>query len=110
MSRKRRPRTLLGHQTNAALAIETACISKTSIPVTSAFNAAADLDAKAGAGHFNTGYAGGWEYGLLVTIKNSTPFNVTELVVTVQDRKTNKTNAYVVDNFDEPFNGIYTEG
>lgn len=90
----------------AANAIERACISKASIPITRTFDAA-DLDARAWAGKIRTGFGEG--YGLLVRIKNSTPFNITELVVTVQDQKTNKTNEYVINNFDEPVDGIYAE-
>jgi Rap1a immunity proteins len=84
---------------SAAYAIQRACISKASIGLTP-ISTPSDLDATAWAGSFNV--INSWNYGLLVRIKNSTSFNITELVVEVSDRKTNKTNEYVIDSFDEP--------
>ena len=67
----------------AAYSIQRACISKTSIPITRTFDATTDLNAIAWPGNFNTGFVGGGGYGLLVSIKNSTSFNITEVVVVV---------------------------
>jgi hypothetical protein len=89
----------------AAHSIQRACISKSSISITRTFDPTADLNAMAWPGNYNTGYIDGWKYGLLVRIKNLSTFNITELVVIVRDQKTNKTNEYVVSDFDEPLNG-----
>ena len=45
----------------------------------------------------------------VVSIKNSTSFNITEVVVVVGDRKTNKTNEYVINNFDDASQGFYSK-
>ena len=86
----------------AAYAVERACISKTSVPITTTPDVLA-REGKAGSDYFNTGF--GYSYGLLVTIKNATTFNITELVVVVQDQKTSKENEYVIDQFREPLSG-----
>jgi hypothetical protein len=85
----------------AAYAIERACISKTSVPITAPDVMA--TEAEAWADYFNTGF--GSSYGLKVTIKNVTTFNVTELVVVVHDRKTGKANEYLLDKFNAPLSG-----
>jgi hypothetical protein len=86
----------------AVYAVERACISKTSVPITSTFDELA-REGRAWADYFNTGF--GYSYGLQVTIKNTSPFNITELVVVVQDRKTGKVNEYVLNQFHEPLSG-----
>jgi hypothetical protein len=86
----------------AAYAIERACISKTSVPITTTPDVVA-TEGKAWADYFNTGF--GYSYGLQVTIKNVTTFNITELVVVVQDRKTGKANEYLLDQFRAPLSG-----
>jgi hypothetical protein len=50
-------------------------------------------------------YGYGWKHGLLAKFKNSTTFNITELVVVVQDQKSNRTNEYVINSFSEPLEG-----
>jgi hypothetical protein len=110
----------------ATFAIERACISKTSIPL-NITDVPADLYAKeartiddmkarasglaylhgmAWVAHFLSPDRLNLIYGLLVEIKNSTSFAITELVVTVEDRKTEKTtNEYVISDFDTSLDG-----
>jgi hypothetical protein len=86
-------------QNEAAVnAIERACIDKTSIAIPpDDFKGGIDADL----GNFNTG-SGTLEYGLLVTLKNTTNFNITEVVVIIRDKATNAATQYPVRDFDAP--------
>jgi hypothetical protein len=84
----------------AVNAIERACIDKTSVVIPPDDNFAGGLDA--GLGKFNTGSGAAVDYGLLVTMENSTHYYVTEVVVSVFDKSTKKVTRYSVDTFDAP--------
>jgi hypothetical protein len=89
-------------QNKAAVdAIERACIAKTAIaiPREEVSNFEGGINARVG--QFNAGF-GSLEYGLLVEFKNTTKYNITEVVVTVQNKDTNKTAEYLVDAFNSP--------
>jgi hypothetical protein len=89
-------------QNEAAVnAIERACIAKTSIAIPREEVGNFESGTNASVGQFNTGY-GSLEYGLLVELKNTTKFNITEVVVTVRNKDTNKVTEYPVDTFDAP--------
>jgi hypothetical protein len=86
-------------QNKAAVhAIERACIGKTSIPIPPDDNFAGGI--AAAVGNFNTG-SGAPEYGLLVTLKNTTNLNVTEVVIAIRNKDTKKAEEYPVHEFDE---------
>jgi hypothetical protein len=86
-------------QNEAAVnAIESACIAKTSVAIPpDDFRGGIDADL----GNFNTG-SGTLEYGLVVTLKNTTNFNITEVVVIVRDKTTKAATQYPVHDFDAP--------
>jgi hypothetical protein len=95
---------VLQHMGNAQIevavnAIERACIAKTSIPV-SQDEARKLLDGQttALAGKFNVG---GFtpERGLLVELKNTTSFDITELAVTIINKTTQRETTYPVSVF-----------
>jgi hypothetical protein len=65
----------------AVNAIERACIDKTSTAIPPDENFAGGLGGELG--KFNTGSGASVEYGLLVTFKNTTNFNITEVMVTI---------------------------
>jgi hypothetical protein len=67
-------------------AIERACIDNTSIAIPPDDTFAGDLNANVG--NFNIGYGGAVEYGLLVTLKNTTNFDITQVVVTIRNKDT----------------------
>jgi hypothetical protein len=83
-------------QNQAAVhAIERACIAKTSIGIAEG----TDL-VRATVGKFKMGFS--FQNGLLVELKNTTQFHITELIVTVQNKDTNKITEYPVDSFIMP--------
>src|SRR5580704_11295989 len=67
----------------AVYAIERACIAKTSIAISRDEVANFEVAANASVGTFNTGFS--LENGLLIELKNTTKFNITEVVVTVHN-------------------------
>jgi hypothetical protein len=72
----------------AVYAIERACIDKTSVPIAPDDNFAGGLNANVG--EFNTGDIGGPEHGLVVTMKNTTNYNVTEVIITIINKTTHE--------------------
>jgi len=87
-------------QNEAAVhAIERACIGKTSVPIPPDDNFAGGI--AAAVGNFSTG-SGAPEYGLLVTLKNTTKLNITEVVTVIRNTDTKKAEEYPVHEFDEP--------
>jgi hypothetical protein len=88
-------------QNNAAVnAIERACISKTSVAVLQEETEMFEGET-ASVGRYNMGQ-GSLEYGLLVELRNTTKFNITEVIVTVRNTHTNKISEYPVDAFNSP--------
>jgi hypothetical protein len=85
----------------AVNAIERACIAKTSIAIAPNDTFPGGLNANLG--KFNTGSGVAENYGLLVTIKNTTNYNVTEVVVGIKNKGTQENTRYPVDDFQEPF-------
>jgi hypothetical protein len=83
----------------AVYAIERACINKTSMPIPPDDNFAGGLTAAVG--NFNTGF-GALEYGIVVTLKNTTNFNITEVVVTIHNKHSHEIARYPVTAFNEP--------
>lgn len=84
----------------AAYAIERACISKTSVPIPPTDDFAGGLGADLG--DFNTGNPFQLEYGLAVTLKNTTGFNITEVVVRIRNKNTGEITRYPVSAFSGP--------
>ena len=84
----------------AVYAIERACIDKTSVPIPPDDNFAGGLNANVG--EFNTGDIGGPEHGLVVTMKNTTNYNVTEVIITIINKTTHELTRYPVAAFNEP--------
>jgi hypothetical protein len=88
-------------QNDAAVrAIERACIDKTSVPIPADNHFAGGLSA--GLGRYNTGDGVADNYGLLVTMKNTTDYNVTQVVVDIGNKETHEITPYPVDAFSEP--------
>jgi hypothetical protein len=85
----------------AVNAIERACIAKTSIAIPPDDNFAGGLNANIG--KFNTGSGAADNSGLLVTMKNTTIYNVTEVVVRIVNKRTQEIARYPIDSFSEPF-------
>ena len=85
----------------AVYSIERACISKTSvaIPYDPDFEGALS----ANVGSFNTGSGASINYGLVITLKNTTKFNITSLKVIIRDKLTKKDSEYFVEEFSGPF-------
>ena len=84
----------------AVYAIERACIDKSSVPIPPDDNFGGGLNANVG--EFNTGGIGGPEHGLVVTMKNSTNYNITEVIIVITDKTTHEVTRYPVSAFTEP--------
>ncbi len=82
----------------AVYAIERACISKTSVPVPDTYQAALNAGSGAAYGTFNIG-SGSLETGILISIKNSTPFDITEASVSISNKTTGVAKYYDVSRF-----------
>jgi len=83
----------------AVYAIERACINKASVPIPPDDKFAGALNANAG--DFNTGH-GSLEHGLVVTMKNTTNYSITEVVVSILHKGTQESTRYTVSSFNAP--------
>jgi hypothetical protein len=82
----------------AVYAIERACISKTTVPIP---NDPSFAGLSANLGSFNMGF-GSLAWGLVITLKNTTAYSITQVKVFIRNKATKTDAEYVVDKFDEP--------
>ena len=83
----------------AVYAIERACMGKTSVSIPPDDNFTGGLSADVG--NFNIGF-GGLEYGIVVTMKNTTNYNITEVMVSIINKTTHEVVRYPVTAFHAP--------
>ena len=93
-------RYVAGAQNQTAVyAIERACISKTQVLIPNTFSKAVTNASPAYYGSYNIGDGTGLQLVFLISLKNVTPFDLTEVALSIQNRATGYVSSYNVDTF-----------